>query len=71
MEPWEAQRWVALYKAAMIEVDLSKLPERIANAKSAMTDRTKHLSASNDGQAELEAIADALKGLRILRKEAD
>ncbi len=57
MEPWEAQRWVVLYKAAMIEVDLSKLPERIANAKSAMTDRTKHLSASNGGQAELAQLA--------------
>ena len=33
MEPWEAQRWVVLYKAAMIEVDLSKLTERIANTE--------------------------------------
>jgi len=33
MEPWEAQRWVVLYKAAMIEVDLSRLPERIPNTE--------------------------------------
>jgi hypothetical protein len=69
VSPWRSQRWVTLYKVAMVETERAKLKDRIDDAKSAMTDRSRELVAATDAQAELDALADAIKGLRVLEKE--
>lgn len=69
MSPWRNQRWVTLYKVAMVETERAKLKDRIDDAKSAVTDRARELAAATDAQPELDALADAIKGLRVLERE--
>ena len=60
-----------LYKVAMVETVRARLKDRIDDAKSAMTDRSSELAATTDAQPELDALADAVNGLRVLEKEID
>ena len=55
----------------MVETVRARLKDRIDDAKSAMTDRARELAGAvaNDVQPELDALADAEKGLRVLEKE--
>jgi hypothetical protein len=69
VSPWSNQRWVTLYKVAMVETVRARLKDRIDDAKSAMTDRARELASATDAQPELDALADAGKGLRVLEKE--
>ena len=63
--------WFEFYKAAVLETDWSKLAERIRVAESALHERQRVLSADHGGTPEeRRAIADALTGLAVLRKEA-
>src|SRR5262249_23509939 len=62
--------WHALYEAAVLEIDLNKLPHRIAEAQDAIMDRIEDLNHSCDG-SERRALIDALNVLRDLRKMAD
>ncbi len=71
MSPWRNQRWIMLYKVAMVETVRARLKDRIDDAKSAMTDRSSELAATTDAQPELDALADAVNGLRVLEKEVD
>jgi hypothetical protein len=54
---------------AMVETVRARLKDRIDDAKSAMTDRASELAAATDAQPELNALGDAVKGLRVLEKE--
>jgi hypothetical protein len=56
---WRNQRWVTLYKVAMVETVRARLKDRIDDAKSAMIDRARELAAATDAQPELDALADA------------
>ena len=58
--------WRSLYEAAVLEVDLDKLPQRIADAESAIMNCMEGLNHC-DG-SESEALMDALNMLRDLRK---
>ena len=63
--------WFEFYRAALLETDWCKLPERIRVAESALHERQRVLSADHGGTPEeRRAIADALTGLAVLRKEA-
>ena len=62
--------WRVLYEAAVLEIDVKKLPQRIAQAQSAIMDRVEDLNHCCDG-SESEALMDALNVLRDLRKMAD
>jgi hypothetical protein len=55
----------------MVETVRARLKDRIDDAKSAMTDRARELAGAvaNDAQPELDALADAEKGLRVLEEE--
>lgn len=55
----------------MVETERARLKDRIDHAKSAMTDRARELAVATDAQPELDALADAVKGLRVLEKETD
>jgi hypothetical protein len=71
VSPWRNQRWVTLYKVAMVETERARLKDRIDVAKSAMTDRARELAVATDAQSELDALADALRGLRVLGRETN
>jgi hypothetical protein len=69
----EGVRWWGLYRAAMLELELSELPKRIETAQTAIRRSMEELSASNhDGGAaeELQRMADALENLRTLQRVA-
>ena len=64
----DARSWKDLYQAAMCESDLNKLPERIANAETALVMRTRELSyTSGDKFEEKDSLDDALCILHALR----
>ena len=55
----------------MVETERARLKDRIDVAKSAMTDRATELAVATDAQSELDALADALRGLRVLGRETN
>jgi hypothetical protein len=60
--------WQSLYHAALFETDRHKIPQRIADAETAILARVKELfSASTDHVEEHEVLDDALYALRALR----
>ena len=57
--------WRQLYKAALSEVDQSKLPQRIADAEKAVVLRARELfRAAGDNGEETEALDDVMYALR-------
>jgi len=59
--------WRALYKAAVSGIDMSKLPERMAEAEKAVVLRARELfQAADDNGEEKEALEDAMYALRAL-----
>jgi hypothetical protein len=61
-------RWQELYQLAMVELDGTKLPQRIAIAHEAILDRIQE-SLTTASANERQQLHDALHGLRILRQE--
>jgi hypothetical protein len=62
--------WEPQYKAAMLELDNSKLKERLQVARIAISERLRVLSEDHFGSPEeRNAITDALNGLAILERE--
>jgi hypothetical protein len=63
-------KWHEVYKAALLETDWSKIEERITAAEAALHARKHEFDLNHGGTPEEnQAIADALKGLNILRQE--
>ncbi len=61
------QSWRKLYKAALAETDVQKLPLRIEEARSALLLRSRELvSRPPNFDGEREAIDDAMYSLRAL-----
>ena len=64
----DAQSWKDLYQAAMCESDVNKLPERIADAETALVMRERDLFyTSGDRFEEEESLDDAMCVLNALR----
>jgi hypothetical protein len=64
----DAQSWKDLYQAAMCESDVNKLPERIADAETALVMRARDLFyTSGDRFEEEESLDDAMCVLNALR----
>ena len=61
--------WLALYEAAVIEVNHDHMPQRIDEAENAVMNRMEDVNRS-DG-AESEALMNALSVLRDLRRIAE
>jgi hypothetical protein len=57
--------WKLLYEAALLETDVTKLPERITTARSAILDRIEE-SFTHALPGEHSAMDDALRNLRRL-----
>ena len=65
---FDAQSWKDLYQAAMCESDMNKLPERIAEAETALAMRARELFyTSEDRFEEEESLDDAMCVLHALR----
>jgi hypothetical protein len=58
-------RWKQLYAAAVLELDDTKLPDRIAKARAAMRDRDDSLTGSGE---ECRTLSDGFHILRILEE---
>jgi hypothetical protein len=64
--------WEEVYKAAIVETDDGKLPNRIQAAKAAIDNRLHDLQMDHGRTPEeRQAIRDALAGLIILRRELE
>jgi hypothetical protein len=61
--------WKHLYECAMLELDNSKLPERIAVAQRAIVDRADEI-VTNQSDDEHYALNDALRALQLLEQLA-
>jgi hypothetical protein len=62
------RNWQALYKAAIVEVDSTKLLDRIAEAKKVMVERARDLFQTNgDNFEEEQALDTAICVLHALR----
>ena len=62
--------WQRHYEAAILETDRARLPQLIEAAHAAIDARIKELETNHGGTAdEGQALADALSGLGVLRKE--
>jgi hypothetical protein len=63
-------KWFEPYKAALLETDWSKMPERIQAAESALSQRTREFELDDGGTLEeRQAIADAMRGLAVMRND--
>jgi hypothetical protein len=61
--------WQKPYLEALVADD-SELQERIIAAETAIFNRLQAISQSSENQAERQAIADALRALRVLKRQA-
>ena len=62
----QEQTWVGLYRSAILELDLQKLPERIRTARTAIEERLQALAGSKVSREERQALHDARRNLRLL-----
>jgi hypothetical protein len=62
-------KWQEFYLEAFLDTDPQNLASRVAAAENAIYQRTTELRSGPDGQAEWHAIADAISGLSILKRE--
>jgi|SRR5215469_826172 len=63
--------WYTLYKAALLELDRDKHPQRITEAVHAVMDRMRVLNGSDCCGSESEALINALIALHDLQKMAE
>jgi len=61
--------WQHEYKAALLELNRERLLERVTAAETAIFNRAQAMSQSADGNAERQAIEDALANLRVLKRD--
>jgi hypothetical protein len=64
----EHSQWEELYRAALLELDVSRLAARIDLAEAAIQKRLQELKSSPDNAREQQAIQDAVQTLRALRR---
>jgi hypothetical protein len=62
--------WQNEYAAALLEFDPLKLQELVEAAETAIYKRLQQLSHNSEHSAERQAIEDAPKRLRVLKREA-
>jgi hypothetical protein len=67
--PSFASSWKQFYERAMIELDSSQLPGRIADARHAIFDRAEEILTKPSG-GENHELHDALRALRLLEEVA-
>ena len=72
MDPqYNDQPWLTLYRSALLELNYTKLPERLREANAAIHQRMSTLAGSPSESKELRDLQDALQNLRVLQKELE
>jgi len=61
--------WEEVYKAAVLKPDDALLKPRIRVAKEALLTRWLEVTKHHHDRVEIQAIVDAIKGLRVLKRE--
>jgi hypothetical protein len=70
MEEYESEDWIALYRAALIELEHAKMTGRVEAARTAIVARLEKLQTLPGlHPQERQAIEDALSGLKSLERE--
>ncbi len=69
LEDSESKDWNQLYQEALLELDGSKLAERIDLASNAVEARLRELRGSVDDSRQRNILIDALQTLQALRRE--
>jgi hypothetical protein len=64
----EQKRWLTLYKAALLEPDLQKMPERIVLASKALHERSRQLQGSGGHYGERLEIEYAIRNLHVAER---
>jgi hypothetical protein len=65
----ENKDWNRLYQDALLEVDGSKLEDKIVLASTAIEARLRELAKARDESRERDVLIDALQILQTLRRE--
>ena len=68
MIPKRKKRWLTLYKAALLEMDLQKMPERIVRASRALHERSRQLQGAGGHYGERLEIEYAIRNLRVAER---
>jgi len=61
--------WKDLYQLAVVELDPTKLPQRITDARTVILDRIQETLAKPSHYQERQELSDALNSLRVLHQE--
>jgi hypothetical protein len=62
------RKWLPLYKAALLELDLQKMSERIVLASKALRERSRKLQKSSCHCIEKLEIEYAIRNLRVAER---
>jgi hypothetical protein len=62
------RKWLFLYKAALLELDLKKMSERIALASKALRERSRKLQRSDGHCIEKLEIEYAIRNLHVAER---
>lgn len=65
------EEWLELYRGALMELDRTKLPEKIEVANAAIQQRIHELLSRKDSHQEHQILEDALRNLRTLRRQTE
>ena len=65
---FEFPEWEPQYKAVLLEVDQTRLLERVAAAEAAIRQRMRAIFGRRDGDTERQAIGKALSALSVLKE---
>ena len=72
MHDYDTQKWVDLYRIAILELQRAAMTGRIRDARAEITTRLETLRQHPDlHHTELSAIQDALNNLRVLEREEE
>jgi len=64
-------KWSEAYKAALLETDWTKMDERLQAIDEALQERKQEFALDHGGSPEEnQAIDDAVRGLKVLRRDA-
>jgi len=63
-----AKRWLVLYRTALLELDLQKMPERIALTSTALQERLRESQGCGSHYGEKLEIAYAIRNLRVAER---
>jgi hypothetical protein len=72
MTDYDQEKWVEIYRTALMELEHAAMTGRIGDARSAISDRVEKLKQLPGLHAqEYQAIDDALRNLRVIEREEE